>query len=285
MGDRLVSLAAGTILDVGPAEAVTVASTAGWPAVGLWFDPATWTDATTRDVHQRLRDTGLVALDVEPIILGRGGDRGGGDRGGGDRGGGDRGGGDRGDGGERLLDAAAELGVPFVLMASGGADDDRVMARLTQLCEYASVNAPGVRIALEFLPIFSVASLTQALAIVRSTNRSEAAVLVDTLHLARSGGVPDDLIGLDAALLPYLQLADASAVVPADIAALRDEALDGRVLPGEGVLPLRQVLANVPGVPISVELRSRSLRDRYTDPVERARVVLDATRRVIAAVE
>ncbi len=270
MGDRLVSLAAGTILDVGPAEAVTVASAAGWPAVGLWFDPATWTDATTRDVHQRLRDTGLVALDVEPIILGRGADRVGADRG---------------DGGERLLDAAAELGVPYVLMASGGADDDRVVARLTQLCEYASANAPGVRIALEFLPIFSVASLTQALSIVRGTNRSEAAVLVDTLHLARSGGVPDDLIGLDSALLPYLQLADASAVVPADIAGLRDEALDGRLLPGEGVLPLRQVLANVPGVPISVELRSRSLMDRYTDPVERARVVLEATRRVIAAVE
>ncbi len=265
MGDRLVSLAAGTILDVGPAQAVSVASTAGWPAVGLWFDPASWTDATTRDVRQRLGDTGVVALDVEPIILGRGADSG--------------------DGGERLLDAAAELGVPYMLMASGGADDDRVMTRLTQLCEYASANAPGVRIALEFLPIFSVASLTQALAIVRGTNRSEAAVLVDTLHLARSGGVPDDLVGLDAALLPYLQLADASAVVPADIAGLRDEALDGRLLPGEGVLPLRQVLANVPGVPISVELRSRSLMDRYTDPVERARVVLDATRRVIAAVE
>jgi hypothetical protein len=52
-GRRLVSLAAGTVLDVGPAETVTVAARAGYDGVGLWFDPDTWTDATTRDVAAR----------------------------------------------------------------------------------------------------------------------------------------------------------------------------------------------------------------------------------------
>jgi sugar phosphate isomerase/epimerase len=263
MGDRLVSLAAGTVLDVGPADAVAVAAAAGWPAVGLWFDPTTWTDATTREVRQRLDDTGVVALDIEPVILGRGDDGR--------------------DGGERLLDAAAALGVPHVLMASGGADDRRVIERMTQLCSYASAHAQGVRIALEFLPIFSVASLARALSIVDRVDRPEAAVLVDTLHLARSGGTPDDLVGVHAHLLPYLQLADATAAGPTDLAGLRDEALHGRLLPGDGALPLAEVLAIVADVPVSVELRSSALMTAHPDPVDRARAVLAATRRVLAS--
>ncbi len=259
MGDRLVSLAAGTVLDVGPADAVGVAAAAGWPAVGLWFDPATWTDATTREVHGRLDATGVVALDIEPIILGRGSD-----------------------GGERLLDAAAALGVPFVLMASGGADDDRVIARLAELADHAEANAPGVRIVLEFLPIFSVSSLGQAVAIAERVGRPEVAVLVDTLHLARSGGSPADLATVDARLLPYLQLADATASTPADLAGLRDEALHGRLLPGEGVLPLNDVLRAVPDVAVSVELRSSALMSAFPDPTERASAVLAATRSVLA---
>lgn len=261
-GERLLSLAAGTVLDVGPAEAVDVAAAAGWPAVGLWFDGSTWTDATTRQVRARLDATGVTALDIEPVILGRGDD-----------------------GGERLVDAAAALEVPFVLMASGGADDERVVERLAALCGYAAANAPGVRIVLEFLPIFSVASLAQACSIVDRVGHEAAGVLVDTLHLARSGGRPADLAAVPAARLPYLQLADAVAEAPADLAGLRDEALHGRLLPGEGALPLGEVLRAVPGVPVSVELRSAWLMSTFTDPVERARRVLASTREVVAAAD
>lgn len=257
---RLLSLAAGTVLDVGPAEAVDVAAAAGWPAVGLWFDPSTWTDATTRAVRSRLDATGVRALDIEPVILGRGDD-----------------------GGERLVDAAAALDVPFVLMASGGADDDRVAARLAELCRHAATHAPGVRIVLEFLPIFSVGSLTAAAAIVERVGDGAAGVLVDTLHLARSGGSPADLAAVPASRLPYLQLADAAAEIPEGLGGLRDEALHGRLLPGEGVLPLVDVLRAVPDVPVSVELRSAALMAAAPDPVDRARRVLAATQRVVAA--
>jgi sugar phosphate isomerase/epimerase len=265
MTDRLVSLAAGTVLDVDPVEAVSVAATAGWPAVGLWFDPRTWTEATTREVSRRLDDTGVVALDIEPIILGREAEGPGGT-----------------DGGERLIDAAAAIGVPHVLVASGGAPPEVVAERLGVLCAHAGSVAPSLRIVLEFLPIFSISNLAQAVEVVRQVGHPQAGVLVDSLHLARSGGSPDDLIGVDSALLPYLQLADAiGADRPVGMTALRDEALHGRLLPGEGTLPLHQLLSVVPGVPVSVELRSRSLMDARRDPVDRARAVLEATRRVI----
>ena len=65
---RLLSIAAGVHPDLAPERMVEVAAEAEWPACGVWFDPATWTDATTRAVRKRLDDTGVTALDLEPII-------------------------------------------------------------------------------------------------------------------------------------------------------------------------------------------------------------------------
>jgi len=252
--ERLVSLAAGTVLDVGPAEAVSVAATAGWPAVGIWFDADSWGDATTAEVRLRLDDTGLIALDMEPVILGPDGDP-----------------------GERLIDAAAAIGARHVLVASRLDDPTAVMHRFGELCDRAAQH--GLTVVLEFLPIFGVRTLAEAMAIVCAAARPNGGVLVDTLHLSRSGGSPDDLVEVERPLLPYLQLADAPSTAPSGFSPLVDEALNGRLLLGDGGLPLREVLLAVPEVPLSFELRSRALRDSYPDPVARAAAVLDNWRR------
>jgi sugar phosphate isomerase/epimerase len=255
--DRLVSLAAGTVLDVGPAEAVDVASASGFGAVGLWFDVDTWTDATTRAVAERLDATGLEPLDIEPVILRRGDDP-----------------------GDELIDTAAMLGVRHVLVASGPASRAAVVDRYGELCRRAE--PAGVRVVLEFLPIFTIATLGDALGVVLEVASPSGGVLVDTLHLARSGGGPADLADVPAELLPYLQLADApDRLDDPTPARLREEALHGRLLPGQGQLPLDRTLASVPDVPVSVELRSQALMQAFPDPTERARAVLAATRRVL----
>ena len=249
MGERIVSLAAGTVLDADPPGTVDAAASAGFGAVGLWFDRATWTAATTSAVERRLRATGMMALDIEPVILGRGDDP-----------------------GDAIVDTAAELGVRHVLVASGPAGRAEVVQRFGELCERAA--SAGVVVVLEFLPIFTIGTLADACAVVTEVDQPNGAVLVDTLHLARSGGSPDDLRNVPAHLLPYLQVADAPAAPPAtDRNALRDEALHGRLLPGEGALPLASVLAAVPGVPLSIELRSSALMTRFPDPTDRARAV------------
>ncbi len=256
-----MSLAAGTVLDVGPAEAVDVAAQAGFGAVGLWFDPATWTAATTAAVARRLAATGLVPLDMEPVILGRGPDP-----------------------GDALVDTAAELGARHVLVASGPAERGAVVDRFTSLCLRA--RGSGVRVVLEFLPIFTVASWADALGIVEEAAQPNGGVLVDTLHLARSGGSPADLRRAPPGRLPYLQLADAPALPPdPSPAGLREEALHGRLLPGAGALPLVETLAAVPAVPVSVELRSQALQQEWPAPVPRARAVRAATDAVLAAAE
>lgn len=258
IAERLVSLAAGTILDVGPAEAVAVASAAGWPAVGIWFDPQTWDAARSREVRLRLDDTGLVALDIEPIILGPDGDP-----------------------GEALIEAAVAIEAHYVLVASRLADHAAVTDRFAALCDLAA--GTGVQLVLEFLPIFGVRTLGDAATIVRAAGRANGAVLVDALHLARSGGSPSDLALLEPALLPYLQLCDAPSVAPdASVPALLEEALHGRLLVGDGGLPLHELLDAVPAVPLSFELRSRTLRETYPDPRARASSVLASWQRFTA---
>ncbi|MET0579305.1 MAG: TIM barrel protein, partial [Ilumatobacteraceae bacterium] len=206
---------------------------------------------------RRLAETGITPLDMEPVILGRGADP-----------------------GDALVDTAAELGVRNVLLASGPAERAAVVQRFGELCDRAAPG--GVVVVLEFLPIFSVGTLADAVAVVTEAARPNGGVLVDTLHLARSGGSPDDLAVVPARLLPYLQVADAPTDPPArGREALRDEALHGRLLPGEGELPLGAALAAVPDVPLSLELRSSALMTRYPDPTERARVVRSACGRLL----
>ncbi len=255
----MVSLAAGVVLDAAPSEAVDVAAAAGFDAVGIWFDPASWTPGRASAVRRRLDATGLIPLDIEPVILGRAEDP-----------------------GNTIVDAAAEIGVRHVLICSGPAPRELVVERFGELCDRA--RPAGVVMVLEFLPIFTIGSLAAAVSVVEEAGRPNGAVLVDTLHLSRSGGKPDDLRPLSRHLFPYLQIADAPNEPPGrDPESLRDEALTARLLPGEGVLPLDEVLDAVPDVPLSLEIRSAALMTRYPDPTERARAVLDATRQLLAA--
>jgi sugar phosphate isomerase/epimerase len=257
---RLVSLAAGTILDVAPDQAVHVAAAAGWPAVGIWFDPTTWTDVTTRMVATALAEHALVALDVEPVLLAPDGPV-------------------VTDDGRRLVDAAVALDARHVLVASRDPDHGRVAAAVSGLCERA--DGSDVRVVLEFLPIMAVRTLADAVDIVATAGHPAAGVLVDALHLVRSGGTPTDVAAVDPALLPYAQWCDVDAIAPTDLAGLLDEALHGRLLPGDGVAPLDELLAALPvRCPISVEMRSRELMTRFPDAIDRARAVLDSVRQL-----
>jgi sugar phosphate isomerase/epimerase len=123
---------------------------------------------------------------------------------------------------------------------------------------------------LEFLPILGVRTLTDAVRAASDVGDPRVGVLVDALHLARAGQSPADVAALDPALFPYLQICDADAEPPED---LLDEALHGRQLPGDGGLPIAELLAAVPDVPLSFELRSRALREAHPDPLDRARAV------------
>ena len=246
---RLLSLAAGVQPDVAPADMVTVAHDAGWPAVGIWFDGKTWTNETSREVRQRLDDTGVIALDIEPIIPSEDGS----------------------DFAEQLIEAAAVIGARHILFTSRLKDRARTTDRYQQVCEMAL--AHGIKVVCEFLPIFPLNTLSMAAEIVANSQATNGGVLIDNLHLSRSGSSIEDVLAMPTELFPYLQICDAPADRPTDFGGLLDEALNGRLCPGEGSLPIIELLQAVPDVPLSFEVRSKFLRD-INDPVERAKYLL-----------
>ena len=254
---RPLSLAAGVLPELGPAEVVSAAAAAGFGLVGVWFDGETWTPARAREVQQRLDGTGLVALDMEPVFVTPDGDH-----------------------GERLIDAAAEVRARNVLTVSRGLEPARFAARFGELCDHAA--PAGITVVVEPTLLYSVRTLDEGAEVVALAGRPNGAILADNLHLDRAGGEPiAALRELDPALLPYAQLCDGPAR-PADSSrsGMFADARDHRRLLGEGDLPVREFLAALPaGTPLSLEIRSRELRERHPDATERAtRVHVNAKR-------
>lgn len=81
--------------------------------------------------------------------------------------------------------------------------------------------------------------------------------------------------------MPYIQLCDANTSLrDSSPEGLLDDALYLRPLPGEGDLPLNDILAQLdPQLPLSLESRSRDLIHRYPDDARaRAACIFEATR-------
>jgi sugar phosphate isomerase/epimerase len=248
--DRLLSLAAGVCPETGPAAFVAACADAGWPACGVWFDAESWTDRVAADVRRRLDDTGVVALDMEPIFVRPGGDH-----------------------GDRVVEAAARIGARNLLVVSRGVADDVFVERFGELCDLAAPH--GIGCSLEFMAFMSIRDLPQALGVLDVVDRANASVLVDNLHLARTGGTVADVSRIAPDRLPYVQLCDAAAAAPADLVT---EALDARLAPGDGELPIVELVDALPAhTSLSFEIRSASLRSAYPNPTERARHVLATT--------
>ncbi len=133
---------------------------------------------------------------------------------------------------------------------------------------------------LEFMPFRALATLGQALAAVSAAGRDNVAVMVDALHLARSGGVPADVAAADPRRLAVLQLCDAPLAAPARH-LLADEAREGRLLPGRGGLPLEALLAAMPPDALLACEVPLGAAQAALSPQERARAVFTATMNVL----
>jgi sugar phosphate isomerase/epimerase len=260
---RKLSLASGVLPEFGALDVVRAGAEAGFDAVGFWVDPAEWTAADTRAARAALGATDLSLLDVEVVWIKPDSDP---------------------DAHRRIIDVGAELGAANVLCVSSDPDMAATARKLAALCRHAE--GSGIRVALEFGVFTEVKNLTQALAVIEQVAHPLAAVLVDPIHVDRSGTTVEQLAALDPTLLPYAQFCDALAARPEpnDFDAVIRDAVDLREQCGEGALPLSAMLdALPPHIPLSIELRSQALREGYPDAPARAAAVLEATRAWLAA--
>jgi sugar phosphate isomerase/epimerase len=258
-----ISLASGVVPECGPVETIDAAEAGGFDAVGLWIEPPKWTPRLLQDTRARLDASGLELLDVEVVWLKPGPPD---------------------PEHRRCIDIGMALGAKHVLVVSSDPDESATAARLAALCAHAA--PAGMRVALEFGLFTEVKTLGQALRLIGAVQHPALALLVDPLHLARSGGTPGDVARVPPALLPYAQFCDAVAAGPRpdDAPGIIAEAVDGRLQAGTGALPLVELLRVLPhDIPLSIELRSRALREAHPDPRERARVTVRATRSFLEA--
>jgi len=154
------------------------------------------------------------------------------------------------------LDVFRELGAERINTVSMDPDLGRTLDQFAALAEMAAER--GMQSSVELCPVLTINNLNAAVAAVRHVGRKEFRLLLDTMHLARSGATAADLAVLDANLIGYVQICDAP--LKPSIANYMEEATFDRMVPGEGELPLREYLAALPtDVVISLEVPSRTL--------------------------
>jgi len=262
---RPIALASGVLPEFGPVATIEAAAEGGFDAVGLWIEPDSWTSTLTQRCRAALAATGLDLLDVEVVWIKPESDL---------------------DLHRRSIDIGAELGARNILCVSSDPDMGATAAKLAALCTHAE--ASGIRVALEFGIFTEVKSLAAALALLDAVAHPLRALLIDPIHVDRSGTRIGELAAIPAELLPYAQFCDAPATRPdpADFDAVITDAIDLRRQCGEGDLPIGAMLAALPpGIPLSIELRSRTLRGGWPDPFDRARVTAEITRAWLAVHE
>lgn len=261
-----LALAHLTVLEVPPLQLASLAAKIGYKAIGLRLYPAfpgsvyyelPAGTAASREMQQRLRDEGIQVNDIEFIGIGEHFDA------------------------RRLsglLDAASALGARHLSVCGDDPDHSRLAANFANLCELA---APyGIRVELEYMAWRQVKNFDDALGIVSAANKQNGGVLIDALHLWRTGGSPLDVRRAPTGSMSFVQLCDAAAERPATPEALLQEARAGRLAPGCGALPLSELLAELPdGTAISLEVPSTV----KMDPEQHARDVFQSTRSMIAS--
>jgi len=270
MNARL-SLAALTVLHLAPPDMVTCAADAGYGAVGLRLLPATPQEpaypdfvgdtALVREVERRVRDTGLRVLDIEIFRL-------------------------KPETNVRdylpALETGARLGARNVLVAGNDPEPGRLAERFGQMCV---LGAPlGLTMNIEPMPWTDVRTFEAGLRLVETSGHANAAVLVDAIHFDRAGDSFDALRRAPASRLRYLQLCDAPAERPTDMAVVLQQARTARLMPGDGGLDLPGLLRAAPrGLPVSVEVPMPELVRRI-GAVEAARQLREKTELLLARV-
>lgn len=254
------SLAHLTVLSLTPPQVVDVAARTGYRYVSLRMTRVTAAEplydlardrVLMEETKARLDDTGLDVLDVELFRMD-----------------------------PKLapedysaeLHATAELGATNVIAQLPDPDRGRATERFARLCDLAK--PLGIFVNLEFPHWTETGTLAEAARVLRAADRSNGALLVDMLHMARSDSSCEDLKKLPREWFRFAHVCDAERQCPATIDAIIRTARDERLFPGEGTIDVRGILACLPDdIPYALEIPRLALT-KAVGPEEVARLAI-----------
>jgi sugar phosphate isomerase/epimerase len=267
-----LSLANLTVADAGPLALLDAAAAGGFDAVNMWLVPppamasfnvkcaapaaVVGNPALIREINARIAATGVGVFQASCSWLAPSFDRS-----------------ETGP----VLETMAQIGAQRVSLVGWDPDRERLIANLAALC--ADAAAYEMTVTLEFMPYSAVRTVADSVALLAAVRAPNLDVLVDALHLARSGGTPADLHLLEPDQIGVLQLCDAPAAAPPP-ELLRDESVNRRLHPGDGELPLTALLDALPDN-IVIEIESPIAADAAKSILERAQLCAQRSRRFL----
>jgi sugar phosphate isomerase/epimerase len=180
------------------------------------------------------------------------------------------------------LDIMAELRIPRINTVSLDPDRASTFDQLAVLTDLAAER--GISTCIEPVPGLSIADLPTAMAAVEHVGRADISLLIDTMHVARFGATPDELRSLPAGRIGYVQLCDTTLQPTMDNYA--EEAMYHRLAPGEGELPLLDMLAALPrDLVVGLEVPMRSLAEAGVSAYDRLLPCVSGARALLARVD
>ncbi|MBT3360737.1 MAG: sugar phosphate isomerase/epimerase [Rhodospirillales bacterium] len=242
MGNQF-SLAHLTVIGCAPPEMTRIAARAGYDFVSFRFIPMgiagehvySPTDKQmVRQTKQALAETGVRVLDLElaRIIADN-------------------------DPKDYLpaMEVAAEMGARHVISSAWTTDRtnrDFIVERYGEICDLAKPF--GLTVDLEFPSFSRLASLQEAVDIVRAAERENCGILVDTLYVHFSQLGLDKLVALPREWTHFVHICDTAPEIPTTREGMIHIARDDRLYLGEGCIDFASIFECLPLVPYSIEL-------------------------------
>jgi sugar phosphate isomerase/epimerase len=256
-----------TLQDTGPIEYIAATVAAGYDGIGLRvhrspglpFVPVVGETALIAEMKSRIGDAGLPVFDLYSFYLEPGTDV---------------------SSFAPAMELGASFGAKYATVMGADTDWSRQRDNFAKTCDLAAQF--GLTCSVEFAVIRPLATLPQTVALIAEAKR-DAVICIDPLHVARSGATPADVKALDPKYVPYAQISDGILEPGEPNPALFGKlGMGTRKMPGEGTLPLREIIAALPkDIPLSVEL-PHSLAPAGTSAAAWAKITVDRTRAYLA---
>ena len=240
-------MAAGCVPDALPWEIPLIANQAGFQSSGMWLDTnTTWNKNALSKTKESLEKTEIQLIDIEVTWLENDGNLS--------------------DNQKLIIDVGLELSAKNILVVNRHDDFHEALSQFYKMCEYADKN---IRVCLEFGEFTNVKSLSKAIDFVNTINHPVAGILIDLMHINRS---KEDIPDLNNPIFSYIQGCDfyqSSNKLTGDNYIIA--AIDDRCCLGHGEAIKEEVMKMCKSdLDVSLEIRSKDLRDKFPDPYERA---------------
>jgi sugar phosphate isomerase/epimerase len=177
------------------------------------------------------------------------------------------------------MELMRELGIPIANIVAVDPEWNRSIDQLAAFAEMAT--ASGLQATLEMMPGMLIGDLDKAVAAIKEAGKPNLRLLLDSMHVFRSGASAADVAKLDPELIGYVQLCDVPLVSKYE--SYGEEARFERLPPGEGELPLADFIkALPPHLMLGLEIPMRAKAEAGLTPAEVLAPAVAAARALLA---